>query len=125
MTPIIKPKITPHLSNIQPTSTQSTKRPPQGDFASHLEKALGEEVRFSKHALQRIQSRELTPSDTQIKRLNEGVMLAKEKGSQNTLVLVDDLAFVVSVKNNTVVTALSGRETARKVFTQIDSTVIN
>lgn len=119
--PIIKTKITPPISNLQQTPKKVTK----DSFASVLEKALNEEVKFSRHALLRLENRELNPNETQIKRLNEGVLLAKNKGSQNTLVLVDDLAFIVSVKNNTVVTALSGKETTSKVFTQIDSTVIN
>lgn len=121
MNPIIKTKITPLISNLQ----QTPKKVAKDSFASVLEKALNEEVKFSRHALLRLENRELNPNETQIKRLNEGVLLAKNKGSQNTLVLVDDLAFIVSVKNNTVVTALSGKETTSKVFTQIDSTVIN
>ena len=38
--------------------------------------------------------------------------------------LVDDLAFIVNVKNNTVITAMDQAETGESVFTNIDGAVI-
>jgi len=59
-----------------------------------------------------------------LERLNKGVELAQQKGSEETLVLVDSTAFVVSVKNNRVITMLSNDDLKGNVFTNIDSTVI-
>lgn len=81
-------------------------------------------VAFSKHAAQRIEQRQVDLSENSIERLNEGVRLAKEKGLNETLVLVDHTAFIVNVKNNTVVTTVNSGESAGNVFTNIDGTVI-
>ena len=66
---------------------------------------------------------DLSRDDT-LDRLNRGVELAAGKGSSETLVLVGRNAFVVSVKNNKVITTLSDNELQGSVFTNIDSTVI-
>ena len=57
-------------------------------------------------------------------RLNDGIEIAAEKGSNETLVLVDKTAFVVSVKNRTVITTMSQEDLKGNIFTNIDSTVI-
>lgn len=84
----------------------------------------GKEVTFSKHAAQRIAQRQVDLSENSIERLNEGVRLAKEKGLNETLILVDRTAFIVNVKNNTVVTTVNSGESTGNVFTNIDGTVI-
>lgn len=81
-------------------------------------------VTFSKHAAQRIQQRQVDVSETSMKRLNDGVRLAKQKGLNDTLILVDHTAFIVNVKKNTVVTTVNSGESTGKVFTNIDGTVI-
>ncbi len=81
------------------------------------------EVKFSKHANKRLESRNITLSDTQLNRLNQGVGQAREKSINESLVMMDNLAFIVNVKNNTVVTALEQTEDSN-VFTNIDGAVI-
>ena len=49
---------------------------------------------------------------------------AAEKGSRDSVVFVDNTAFVVSVKNNTVITAMDRSHLREHVFTNIDSAVI-
>ena len=61
-------------------------------------------------------------SKTQLERLEQGTNKAREKGIKESLVMVDDLAFIVNVKNNTVVTAVNNSEDG--VFTNIDGAVI-
>lgn len=82
-----------------------------------------EDVKFSKHANQRLESRNITLSDTQIDRLNQGVNHARGKSINESLVMMDNLAFIVNIKNNTVVTALEQGEDGN-VFTNIDGAVI-
>jgi flagellar operon protein len=86
--------------------------------------AVGEagELKFSKHANERLASRNIDLTDEQYKRLENGAMLAGSKGIQESLVMVDNLAFIVNIKNNTVVTAVNNGE--EKVFTNIDGAVI-
>ena len=81
-------------------------------------------IAFSKHALQRIEQRGLRLDEARLDRLEAAVDRAESKGSRDSLVLLDELALVVSVRNHTVVTAMD--ETSRKehVFTNIDSVVI-
>ena len=81
------------------------------------------EVKFSKHANQRLESRNITLSDTQIDRLNSGINQARVKQINESLVMMDNLAFIVNIKNNTVVTALEQGDEGN-VFTNIDGAVI-
>jgi flagellar operon protein len=60
----------------------------------------------------------------QMERLNSGVEQAREKNIKESLILVDNMSFIVNVKNNTVVTALNG-EDEQNVFTNIDGAVIS
>ncbi|MBU0690617.1 flagellar protein [bacterium] len=95
------------------------------DFSDVLYQELKspESLKFSAHAQNRLQSRQICLNDQQMDRLRQGVGQAEEKGSKDSLVLLDNLAFVVSVKNRTVVTALDNAVHSGHVFTQIDSTV--
>lgn len=81
-------------------------------------------VRFSKHAQVRLNDRNISLSDEQINRLNDGTQKASEKGIKESLVIVDSLAFIVNVPNNTVVTALDQSRADENVFTNIDGAVI-
>ncbi len=83
-----------------------------------------EEVKFSKHAANRLADRNITLSDNQIERLNEGTVKASEKGIKESLVIVDQMAFIVNVPNNTVVTAMNQRDANENIFTNIDGAVI-
>lgn len=85
--------------------------------------AVQEDVKFSKHANQRLESRNINLSEEQMSRLNQGVTKARDKSINETLVMMDNLAFIVNIKNNTVVTALESNEESN-VFTNIDGAVI-
>lgn len=80
------------------------------------------ELKFSKHANERLASRNIDLSEAQYKRLESGAKKASEKGMRESLVMVDEFAFIVNVNNNTVVTAVNVLED--KVFTNIDGAVI-
>ncbi len=101
-----------------------------GSFAEALQEKLAEKqqtggVEFSKHAIQRLEERSINlEAGNTLERLNKGVEIAADKGSNETLVLVDSTAFVVSVKNNKVITTLSNEDLRGNIFTNIDSTVI-
>lgn len=82
------------------------------------------EVRFSAHAQTRLQSRRIALDEAQMGRLQGAVQKAASKGSRDALVLMDDLAMVVSVTNRTVVTVVDRENLKQNVFTNIDSAVI-
>ena len=83
-----------------------------------------QELKFSKHASSRLESRNISLSEEQSIRLQNGVQQASAKGIQESLVLVDSLAFIVNVPSKTVVTAMDQTETQNNVFTNIDGAVI-
>lgn len=80
------------------------------------------ELKFSKHASERLVSRNIDLSESQKERLNHAVKAAEAKGIKESLVMMDNLAFIVNVKNNTVVTAVTGGE--EKIFSNIDGAVV-
>ena len=104
--------------------------PGQSDFAKELQSQLDaldqySGVRFSKHAMDRISERNIDLSeDNRLDRLNKAVTLAGEKGSDDALVMIDSTAFLVSIKNNKVITTLTADDMQGNIFTNIDSTVI-
>lgn len=107
--------------------TQQNQAARQPSFRQTLEQMAGGEVKeisFSKHAAGRIQQREIDLSAEGLQKLTQGMEIAKEKGIQDALILMDGSAFIVSAKNSTVITALNSNELKQKVITNIDGTVI-
>ncbi len=96
-----------------------------GSFADALTQAgQGQQLNFSKHALARVERRGIDLDANTLGRLSQGVQRAASKGSRDSLVLVDGTAFVVSVSNRTVITAVGSEHMKDNVFTNIDSAVI-
>lgn len=83
---------------------------------------VSNELKFSKHANERLASRNIDLSETQLERLASGTKKAHEKGINESLVMVDNIAFIVNVNNNTVITAVNDSDD--KIFTNIDGAVI-
>ena len=92
-------------------------------FESIFRKKTEEQgLKVSKHANERLARRNIDLSDEQWMRLESGVKKAGIKGIKESLIMVDDLAFIVNVQNNTVITAVDENED--RVFTNIDGAVI-
>ncbi len=89
---------------------------------ARLEKESG--ISFSAHTVERLRERGISLDDVQLNRLSEAVQKAEAKGGDDTLVMLDDKAFIVSVPNRTVITAMTGDSMKENVFTNIDSAVI-
>ena len=82
------------------------------------------ELKFSKHAANRLTDRNIRLTDEQMERLSDGTQKAGAKGIKESLVIVDQLAFIVNIPSNTVVTAMDQTETEQNIFTNIDGAVI-
>ena len=104
----------------KPAATAPLKGPAFGDVLA--EKAA--QVQFSGHALQRVRRRGIEVDASTLQRLQSGVDRAAGKGARESVVFVDSTAFVVSVKNRTVITAVDRDHMKDHVFTNIDSAVI-
>jgi len=102
---------------------RSGAAPAGPSFADTLAQA-GQQLQFSKHALARVERRGIELDPSTLGRLSQGVQRAASKGSRDSLVLVDGNAFVVSVSNRTVITAVGSEHMKDNVFTNIDSAVI-
>jgi flagellar operon protein len=89
-----------------------------------LDQAMSQPVKFSGHAQERLSASKRQISEVELKQLSQAVDRAAQKGSRDTLVLMKDLALVVSVKNRTVITAVDGDRMKENIFTNIDSAVI-
>jgi len=105
-------------------TTSVTPDSKKTNFGQVLEKKLQGELKFSQHARQRLQSRNIELGEAEMARLENAVSKAREKGARDSLVLMDNLALVVSIKNNTVITAVDEQSLKENVFTNIDSAVI-
>lgn len=107
-----------------PASASEAHKPFADVLASVSQQGEAGQLRFSKHALQRVQRRAVGLDATTLGRLGEGVSRAASKGSRASVVLVDGTAFVVSVASRTVLTAVPQEHMKEQVFTNIDSAVI-
>lgn len=118
-----------YLNRQQKVGTNA-KAPAGMSFEEVLQKQQAKEsqeitqVRFSKHAAGRLSDRNIELTDEQMERLSDGTKKAGEKGIRESLVLVDELAFIVNTKNNMVITAMDQTETDENIFTNIDGAVI-
>lgn len=93
-------------------------------FEEILQKQQTGEIKFSKHAANRLNDRNIELTSEQLERLSDGTRKAGEKGIRESLVLVDELAFIVNTGSNTVITAMDLAETKENIFTNIDGAVI-
>lgn len=117
--------MTGQLLKNKSTSVNQVPESSNISFQDILEKQQtldSEALKFSKHANDRLASRNIDLSDEQLERLETGAKKAQEKGINESLVMVDNIAFIVNIKNKTVVTAVNDSDD--KVFTNIDGAVI-
>ncbi len=114
----------------QPVTTPSLRQPQEREsgisFADSLKQTQGRmgTLKFSAHAQMRIQSRQIDLGATDIQRIEGAVQKVADKGGRESLVLMDDTAFVVRVPNRTVITVVDKDNLKQNVFTNIDSAVI-
>jgi flagellar operon protein len=108
----------------EPKAPGTAAKPNGPSFAEVLGEKAGA-VQLSGHAKARIERRGIELAPETLARLQHGVDRAAAKGSRESVVLVDDVAFVVSVKARTVITAVDRASMRDHVFTNIDSAVIS
>jgi flagellar operon protein len=104
--------------------------PPSQSFRSVLDGVQGttasnvEPLKFSAHAMQRLQSRNISLTSQDVAKMNDMADKAAAKGAKNSLFIMRDVAMVVSIKNRTVITAVDSDSMKENVFTNIDSAAI-
>jgi flagellar operon protein len=105
-------------------SQQPVSQAPKNAGTSGFEGILKDQLKLSGHAQTRMQSRQIELDKGQWDRVMQGVDKAAAKGAKESLVMVDDVAMVVSVKNRTVITMVDKAHMKENVFTNIDSAVV-
>lgn len=118
----VKPKL--DVGNGSGPSFQETLSKIGGVKPQGLTKALEGGVKFSNHAIERMRTRGISYSPEDINKLGDAISRAAAKGAKDSLILMNDSALIVSVKNNTVVTVMDKNALKENVFTNIDSTVV-
>lgn len=114
------------LPDIQAPVQQQPKPTGKTEFQKILEQQSAREnaIQFSNHAAKRLEQREISLSPEDLTRLASAVDRAAGKGARESLVLLDDLALIVSVSNRKVITAIGTEAMRENVVTNIDSAVI-
>lgn len=112
---------TVHPSALKRPSPVNNPAGSEASFESVLQKNL---LKFSNHAARRLEQRGIELGSRQLDEISSAVDKAAAKGSKESLILMKDMALIVSVANRTVVTAMDGQSMKDNVFTQIDSAVI-
>lgn len=112
---------------IAPTQEKSQVQKPVsgpsfGDVLNSIKSS--EQVKFSKHAMERLNSRNIELTDDELSRINTGVDKAKSKGVRDALIMMDNKVFIASVSNKTIITAAMDEQLKDNVFTNIDGAVI-
>ncbi len=98
---------------------------PSTSFAAVLDQKLPTQgLKFSQHAQERLAARGISLNAADLQKLEGAVNSVAQKGGKDSLIMMGDAAFVVSVNNRTVVTAVDRSGMQGNVFTKIDSAVI-
>ncbi len=101
------------------------RNPAESSFEEVFRKELQSgNVGFSRHAQQRLEHRNIHLSPADLTRLNQAVDQVRAKGGRDSLVMLNDNAMIVSIKNNQVVTVVDKQNLKDNVFTHIDSAII-
>ncbi len=124
LNPVDKVQSQAQLKVIQQQASRAAEgvQPFQTVFQTAVGK--GESLKFSAHAKERLSLRNIQLSEDDMDRITTGVNKAAAKGAKQSLLVMDSQAFIVSVTNRTVITALDGGSMKENVFTNIDSAVI-
>jgi flagellar operon protein len=120
LTILPQPPLTHSLNKVSGAKTKAN----EGVFEQALARQMDNKVGFSRHAQDRMANRGISFSDSDLQRLNGAVDQVQAKGGRDSLVLMDNTALVVSVKNRQVVTVMDQAQLKDNVFTNIDSAII-
>lgn len=82
------------------------------------------ELQFSNHCLKRLEQNDIHLSAEQVAKLKDAVQKVEMKGSRDSCIVMDNMAFIVNVVNRTVITVVEGQRMKDNVFTNIDSAVV-
>ena len=94
------------------------------DFQKILQEKVkkNDSVKISAHAKLRMMERDINLQEADLKLINKAMNNLEGKGAKESLMLYKDMAFIASVQNRTIITALQYKEI--DVVTNIDSAIV-
>jgi len=112
------------IGNTQTKLNNTTNAKDKKDFKDVLDSVKSKDEGFtvSKHAALRLNEINFTEDD--MKQIEKGFQIAKDKNSKNTVMLYKDVALIASVENKTLITAVEKQRAKDNIFTNVDSVVI-
>ena len=112
------------ISNTQTKISNTTNSKDKTSFKDILDNVRNKDEGFtiSKHAALRLNEINFTEED--MKQIEKGFEIAKDKNSKNTVMLYKDVALIASVENKTIITAVDKERAKENIFTNVDSVVI-
>lgn len=116
-------QISPSFNSEIPSKKMDIRNSHRFDFDKCVETAINN-VKISAHASERLNSRNISLSENDIKNINNAINKVEGKGSKEALILYKDLALIASIKNRTIITAMDKSSMEEKIFTNIDSAII-
>ncbi len=85
---------------------------------------LQDKIKLSKHAEERLNSNRVILGGREAEKLFNAVKKAEEKGAHCALILTDETAYIVDVREKKIVTIISRGRMRENVFTNIDTVVL-
>lgn len=112
------------VTNNEQVAASSASTSKQTGFKDLLLKKLDKSeqpLKFSKHALERMERREIKFTDEQLKKINDFIDKAAQKGAKESVFVMDGQAMVISIDNRTVITCMDTQDAQENIFTNVDS----
>lgn len=95
------------------------------NFENILQKeVIKQNIKFSKHAVERMQIRDINLSNLEISKIEDAITKASAKGVKEALILMDDKVFIANIKNKTIITTVNKEQLKDNIFTNIDGAII-
>ncbi len=112
--------------NPVPVKPQATTKQKSTTFDQMLQERMeqAESLQFSKHSKERMEQRGIEMTPDLLQQMNTAANHARLKGAKDVVMIGPQAAFIVSIPNNTVITAMNGNEMKNNIFTKIDSAVL-
>jgi flagellar operon protein len=111
------------MQSIQSYHKNESKANNAASFKEVLDSA-SQGIKFSKHAIERLKMRNVQLNRNQLERIESGIEKAEKKGVKDTLLLMDDIAFIANTKSKTIITTVQRENLKDNIFTNIDGAVI-
>ncbi|MFG3612167.1 TIGR02530 family flagellar biosynthesis protein [Rummeliibacillus stabekisii] len=109
---------------LPPRNVQTTKQTSTQTFGDLLAEQTNGQLKISKHASNRLNERNIHIDEKQWAKISAKVQEAKAKGVNESLVLLNNAALIVSAKNATVITAMDLQEAENQLFTNINGAIV-